>query len=120
MKNISEYENEEALDLLADIIEPAAEIFSDKEIANAARNGGNKITAVKAAIKNHKKAILEILARLEGTPVEEYKCNVLSLPNTILEILNDKELLDFFSKSIQQNTETSGGNATENTEEKDG
>ncbi|MCM1328842.1 MAG: hypothetical protein NC253_05310 [Ruminococcus sp.] len=117
MKKISEYIGEEALDLLADLIEPAAEIFGDKDIAKASRKGGGRTAAIKLAVKNHKKAIIEILARLDGVPVEEYKCNVLSLPQKILEILNDKELLDFFIASGQQSTETSGTSATETTEE---
>lgn len=116
MKKISAYEGEEALDLLADIIEPASEIFADKEIAANMRDG-KKTAAVKAAVKNHKKEIIEILARLDGVSTEEYKCNIFSLPAALLEILNDKGLLDFFTASVQPNTETSGGNATENTEE---
>lgn len=32
MKKLTEYENEEALDLLADILEPAVAIISDPEI----------------------------------------------------------------------------------------
>lgn len=115
MKKISTYENEDALDLLADIIEPAAEIFADKDVAMHMRSG-KKMAAIKAAIKNHKKAVIEILAHLEGVPVEEYKCNVLSLPTTLLEILNDEALLSFFTASVRKNTEASGGNATENTE----
>lgn len=116
MKKISAYENEDALDLLADIIEPAAEIFADKDVAAHMRDG-KKMTAIKTAIKSHKKAVIEILARFEGVPVEDYKCNILSLPTTLLEILNDEALLGFFTASVRKNTETSGGNATENTEE---
>lgn len=115
MKKISAYENEDALDLLADIIEPVGEIFADKDIAALIRDG-KKTTAIKSAIKNHKKAMIEILARFEGVPVEEYKCNVLSLPTTVLGILNDEDLLGFFTASVQKNTDTSGGNVTENTE----
>lgn len=116
MKKISEYINGEALDLLADIIEPAAAIFSDKNIAELMR-GEKKMAAVSAAIKNHKQEVIKILARLNDTPVEEYKCNIFSLPTTLLEILNDEGLLAFFTASVRKSTKTSGGNATENTEE---
>lgn len=116
MKKLSEYIGTEALDLLADIIEPAAAIFSDKNIAELMR-GKKKMAAVSAAIKNHKQEVLEILARLNDTPVEEYECNIFSLPATLLEILNDEGLLGFFTASVRRNTETSGGGVTENTEE---
>lgn len=116
MKKISEYKNEESLELLADIIEPAAAILSDKKIAGLMRSG-EKLKAVSAAIKAHKNEVIEILARLNETPVDEYECNIFSLPAALLEILNDEGLLDFFTASVQGNTKVSGGSATENTEE---
>jgi hypothetical protein len=51
---LSEYKGEQALDMLADLIEPAATIMADKEIANAVRANLPRIKIVKAAIKNHK------------------------------------------------------------------
>ena len=34
MRKLSEYKNEDALDLLADILEPVAHIFADKDFVN--------------------------------------------------------------------------------------
>lgn len=97
---LSEYKNEEALDILADILEPAAKIFSDKDVKQAFEKG-DKISGIKAAIKGHKTEIIEILARLDNVPVEEYECNILTLPVKIMEILNDTELINFFSSQRQ-------------------
>ena len=44
---ISDYKDEEALDLLVELIDPAAEIFSDKQIANVLQNNQPAIKAVK-------------------------------------------------------------------------
>lgn len=115
MKRLLEYENEEALDLLADIIEPAAELFSDKRIAEAWKND-KRTKAVTIAIKHHKKSVLAILAVLEGVPVDEYKCNILTLPKTVLELLNDAELLAFFKSQVQNMEKTVSTPVTENTE----
>lgn len=93
---LSKVENENALDLLADIIEPTAKILSDSEVVNTFKSG-KKIEGVKIIIKNHKKEIMAILAALDGVPVEQYKCNILTLPVKILEILNDEELMEFFT-----------------------
>ena len=41
---ISDVKNEEALDLLADILEPASEIIADEEVKKAYKNKGNKLT----------------------------------------------------------------------------
>lgn len=101
MKKLSEYKNEEALELLADLIEPAAVICADTEIANAVRSGLSKIKVVKMIIKNHKHEVIEILALLDNIPLEEYECNLLSLPSRIIEILNDEELMRFFNSQGQ-------------------
>jgi len=93
---LSEIRGEAALDLLADIIEPAAEIMSDPEIKELAE-AKNKGAIVKAIIKKHKKSIMVILAALDGVPVDEYQMNVFTLPMKLLEILNDPELVDFFT-----------------------
>lgn len=113
---LSEFKGEAALDLLADIIEPAAEILADKEVSDAYKNGEKKIAVVKTIIKNHKKEVIEILAAMEGVPVEEYSCNVLTLPIKLLEILNDKEFLEFFTSAGQTEGAKSSGSPTENTE----
>lgn len=107
---LSEYENEEALDLLAELIEPATAICTDKKVVELFKQKDRKLASVvKVIIKNHKKEIIEILAALDGVPVEKYKVNVLTLPAKVLEILNDDDLVNFFSQQIQ----SASGSATE-------
>ena len=115
MKKLMEYQNEEALDLLAAIIEPAGEIFGDKAVSNAWAEG-YKLRAISAAIKNHKKDVMSIMATLEGVSIKDYKCNVLTLPTDILTLMNDPELVTFFNSQVQMMQETSFTPATENTE----
>ena len=117
MRKISEYRDEEALDLLADIMEPAMVIFADPDVRKAFEHE-HIIKAVRVAIKAHKRSVMEILARMENTPVEEYHCNVLTLPARLLEVLNDRELLGFFTEQAQStNLNAVSGPATANTEE---
>lgn len=92
---ISDFKNEEALDLLVEILDPIGEIFSDKDFTDAITKG-DKMKAVKLAINNHKEEILTILACLEGKKREEYQANILEMTKQILDVLNDKELVDFF------------------------
>ena len=112
---LSEYQGEAALDLLADLIEPAGEIMSDKEIGDVFKK--NRFKAIGLAIKNHKKAVMQILATMDGVPVDEYKCNVFSLPVKILELLNDPEMIRLFQYQGQTGDANSSGSASENTEE---
>ena len=112
---LSEYQGEAALDLLADLIEPAGEIMSDKQIGDIFKE--NRFKAIGLAIKNHKKAVMQILATMDGVPVDEYKCNVFSLPVKILELLNDPEMIRLFQYQGQTGDANSSGSASENTEE---
>ena len=112
---LSEYQGEAALDVLADLIEPAGEIMSDKEIGEVFKE--NRFKAIGMAIKNHKKAVMQILATMDGVPVEEYKCNVFSLPVKILEILNDPEMIQLFQYQGQTGDAKSSGSASVNTED---
>lgn len=115
---LSDYKGEEAIDILVELIEPAAVIMADKEIAQMAKGNVPAVKVVKTAIKNHKKEVIEIMAILDGENPEEYaeKINVFSLPVKLLEILNDPLMKDLFM-SQGQTTEASSTSATENTRE---
>lgn len=115
---LSEYKGEKALDILADIIEPAAIIMADKEIVNFAKSGKPVIKLIKPLIKNHKREVIEIMAILDGEDPKEYsdKVNFFTLPAKLLEILNDPDLMSLFTLQGQKTDETSSGSATESTE----
>lgn len=117
MRNFSEIKNGDAIDLLADILEPAAEIFSDKAIEEAFSSGKPKIVVAKAILKGHKSSLLEIFAAMDGVPVEEYSCNVITIVKDLITLLNDPEISSFFSSADQKKGAESSGSATENTEE---
>lgn len=113
---LSDLKGEAALDALADIIEPSAEIMTDAHFVKCMRDG-NKMKAVQLALRNHKKAIIEIMAALDGEKPETYEVNFLSLPKKLLEVFNDPEVASLFTSQGQ--TRTSSGSAMENTEEKE-
>ncbi len=119
MKKLSEYKDEEALDLLADLLEPCIELFSDKALWDAIQKD-SRIKAVSMAIKNHKESVVQIMATLNGVPVEKFHYNVITLPKMVLEVLNDKELLGFFKSQGENAVETLSGSVTENTEDEQG
>ena len=112
---LSDYENEEALDLLADLIEPAARIMKDKKVEAMVRAKEPGISIAVYILKNHKESAIEIVASLHRETPETYSFNALSLVNDILDILNDPEIENLFSS--QEQTSTSSGSATENTGE---
>lgn len=121
---LSDFKGEEALDVLADIIEPLTTIIADKEIQELAKvKGTPKIKFVKPAIKNHKEEVIYILATLQRQTPEEYEANLslVTLPMQVLEFINDPEIQKlFFSQAQSQSTsQDNSGSAMENTKEKE-
>lgn len=120
---LSDYKGEEALDVLADIIEPLTAIFADEEFQELTKQKGTPaVKYVKPMIKNHKKELIEVLARLENKPVEEYKqgLTLMTLPLQVLEFINDPEIQNLFHSQSQTEHKPSAstGSAPENTEAK--
>lgn len=119
MKRLSEYKNEAALDLLVEIMEPASDLMSDSEAVALlySKKPGDRMKGVTQMIKAHERAVIQILAALDGVPVDQYECGFFTLPTRLLEILNDKELLGFFMDQQMPNTEKPSSSAMENTED---
>ena len=115
MRKLSEIRGEEALDLIAELIDPIAEICKDQALVALLR-GKDKASAVKLAIKNHGKTVLKILALLEGKDEKEYNPSVIEIPVLLLNVLNDPDLINLFQSQVQTQESASSGPAMENTE----
>lgn len=118
---LSDFKGEEALDVLADIIEPLTSILSDKEIQELSKKKNTPVMKfVKPAIKNHKKELIEVLARLNRQTVEEYEKEVslVTLPMQVLELINDPEVQSLFHSQGESRITSlaSSSSAMENTE----
>lgn len=115
---LSDYKGEEALLVLADLIEPVGEIMTDKEVLKDLTKGGNKFSAIAVAIRKHTKAVIALLAALERKDPVEYahEVTLATLPAKLLEILNDPELAQLFTSQGQTGDATSFGSASEKTE----
>ena len=110
---LSDIKGEKAIEVLADLLEPVTEIMADKEVVALVRSG-QKVKGISAALKNHKKACLTILALTDGEDPATYSPSILSIPMKGLELLNDPELISLFSSQSQKD-KTFSGSATENT-----
>lgn len=110
---LSDFKGEEALDLMADLMEPATEIINDPQIK--ALKGQPYIKVAQYILKNHKKnslAIYELLCkedRKKATPPK-----ILAL---LIDVLNDPDLQSLFTWQGQKMQEPSSGSATANTKE---
>ena len=115
---LNEIKNEQAIETLADMFDPIVEIASDEKVVSAAR-GNNKVLMVKYILKDHSRAVFELMALSEGVPVEEYECDILTLPAKLLDLFNRPEFSSLFQSQGQKMEKTSFGSATENTKVKE-
>lgn len=98
---LSDIKDDQALDTLADIIEPVAAILADEKVKEIFRSQP-KLKLATYIIKNHKKEVVEIMARLDGEEPENYSFNILTLPLKLMELLNDPALVDLFTSQGQK------------------
>lgn len=123
MKKISEFKDDEAMDVLVEILEPSANLISNERFKQAIRGDKkknikpNKLEAVKIAITDNRKDVVKIMAVLNETPVEDFHYTLLTLPTMVLQLFNDKELIDFFQYRGEMDSATHSGSVMETTEE---
>ena len=98
---LKEIKNEKAIELLADMFDPIMEIASDEKVVSAARSD-NKILMVKVILKEHSNAVFQLMAMSDGVPVEEYECNVVTLPAKLVELFNQPEFEFLFQSQGQK------------------
>ena len=119
MRKLSEFRDEEALELLADLLQPLSQIASDSSFRTAWKSGAKVYDVAKLLIKGHKSEVMDIMASLEGVPREEFHCNVLTLPMMLVSILNDEDFMAFFASAGQSILTDNSGSVTEIIEEEE-
>lgn len=116
MRRLSDFRGVEALDVLADLIEPASEFMTDKEVVLLLRDRSTILSGAALILKKHPKAILRIMARLEEVDPETYNPSLVALPKMVVELFSDPELIDLFTSQGQNEAPTNSGSALANTE----
>ena len=110
---LSDFKDEEAIDVLADIIEPAARIMADNGMREMIESGVPPVELIRNALKARKKEVIEIIATLHRVPVEECHFNVASLARDLMDIVSDPELTQVFTSQVQTTASVSSGSAME-------
>lgn len=112
IRAFKDIKDEDALDVLAEVIEPISSICTDEKI----KDYFEKPMALLASymIKNHKKEVMQILQAMSG---EEYHCNLATLTVDLITLVSDETVQSLFKSSVQSGELNASGSATENTEE---
>lgn len=112
---LSDIKGEAALDAVADLIDPIAEIAQDKILVGLIRLK-NYSEAIKLGIKKYKKSILTILAVLNQEDAKTFEPSLVEIPVMLMEVFNDPAFASLFPSQVQSKEETSSGPAMVNTE----
>ena len=117
MKKVSDYKGDSIIDLYAEILEPVGEIIKDEEIVEALRNNKTILHISGIAFRNHKEAVKQFVLSIDNEEINSK--NLLSrFAVNFIEILNDKDFVDFFKNAEQTKTDViSFGSVTESTGE---
>ena len=116
---LSDFENEDALDLLADIIEPASEIMGDGKIAKMFREWKPPLLICAEILRHHKKSAVEIIAAMHKESPDTIRFNAITLAKDVLDLLNDPAVQMVFTSQSQESENKSSGSATENIKDKE-
>lgn len=115
MKNLSDYQGDEAIELWADLLDPLAHILADNEIQKVIRSGKPKIVMAKEILKKHSKEAAEILNRIDPVPIDGLNI-IVRLVSLLTDIGQNDEIKSFFGYAEQvSKEEESSGSVTENT-----
>ena len=111
---LSDIKGDRVLDVIADVIDPIANIAQDKDVAamfkrEAVPEGmepreffATRMRAgMPALLKGHKSDIIAIMAAIEGVAPEQYAAslNLAKLFTDVMELLTDDAFLNFLSSS---------------------
>ena len=125
---LSDIHGERVFDVIADIIDPIANIAEDEKASamfrrekipegmTAKKFATKRVRkALPALLKGHKGDIIAILAAIEGVSAESYKgaLNLVKLMRDATELLTDEAFSALF---LSAQSENSSGSAQENTE----
>lgn len=117
---LSEIKGTDAIDVIADIIDPVTVILADKEIQEAIETKKPYLLIAKTILKNQKEAILEVLAVLHKEDPKEFKPSLIELPimlvQLVQDVMNNKELVDLFQLQGVKTASVSSFPAMQNTE----
>lgn len=111
---LSDVKGDRTLDVIADLIDPIANIAQDKDVAKMFKREkvpegmeANEFFAQRmragmpALLRGHKRDIIKILATIEGVTPEKYaeEMNLVKLIHDFMELVTDETFLGFLASS---------------------
>jgi hypothetical protein len=97
MNALKDKKNGEALDVLADLLEPIQSITTNEEIGKLReKEDYTYIEFVKALAKHCQNEVITILATIDGIKVEEADYSAMQILGKLMELFADEDFRGFF------------------------
>lgn len=109
---LSDFKDEKAVEVVADLLEPIEKIAINPKMENA--KGGSILGFARAMLKNNQRETMDMLAILSDVDPAEYHCTAATVVFDVLNMLNDPDLMQLFG--LRRQTPASSGSASESTE----
>lgn len=117
MGRILEARGDEALDVLAELLDPVTEIAQDKEIAEKLQKGSTASLGsfAREILKRHKSAVFQIMAIDDGKTVEEERTllSPVTIPLRLIALLNNPAVGELLFGSAATTGENGSSAASE-------
>lgn len=118
---LADIKGEQAIEVIANILDPLTTMLSDPEIRKVVQEKKPKLVIGKVILFRQKKAILEILAYLNGENPEEFNPSLIELPIMIMHLIEDiaenEEMMSLFHSQSPMTGGVSSGSVMETTQE---
>jgi hypothetical protein len=116
MKKLSDYKDNEAIELWGELLDPMSRILGDPNVAGAIRRGKPALIIASEIMKTHKDEAKEIMLRIDPTPIDGINF-VTRLTSIVMDFINNESLKDFFRSAGQEKTDAESiGSVTDNIE----
>ena len=106
---LSEIKGDRALEVIADVMEPIANIANDAEAKKVFQNATNEplFKVLPSVIKKHKKDVYSMLAILDGVTVAEYSKNasITKILKDFADVIMDESVQALFISANPENAE---------------
>lgn len=104
MKKLSDYKDDEAFELWADLITPLTTIFKNENVKRAVESGKSQMEIAGVIVSGCKAEAKELLLRIDPTPIDGL--NIVTRLITVLkEIGQNEDIKGFFASAEQDKTD---------------
>ena len=115
MGRILDARGDEALDVLAELLEPVGAIAADPEISKMMQTGGGgtMLDLARAMLKSHKAEVVQIMAIDDGVSPEKERgmLTALTIPGRLLKLLSVPAVRDLLFGSAETTPPATGSSS---------